>query len=354
MDAAAGLLGEAADAADPDVSAQASFALAILECHRGALFTESERKIASMLARLEEEGASSQTLAEGYLAHAQLLFWNGRTSELAEVGKRAREHAIRAEDTLLEGQALTKIGVGLFYGTASWTAAEAHARASLADAERLGQGMLDARQGIAGALAAQGRLDEARVLYEQHIATLQERGQSFRVLSSRQAFGFAELVGREFERAETELRPSWDGLGLLGERGYRSTVGALLAETLAEQGRLTEAASILDEAEEIAGEDDWLTAAHARWSRALVASKSGEHDVAVVLAREAAEIGDAHEYFPTRAHYWCGLARVLVAAGQDGEAHEALIETQRLTQIKGTAVYAQRVRELLDELDAVR
>jgi tetratricopeptide (TPR) repeat protein len=260
-------------------------------------------------------------------------------------------YAVRADDTMLEVEARTKIGIGTFYGPAQWAEVEAHARASLREADRLGPSMLGARQGLAGALASQGRFDEARDLYREHHEYLEERGQSFALLSSRQNPAVCELLAGDFERAEEHVRVTWDGLGLLGERGYRSTTGGILAEALAELGRLDEAAAIIDESEAIAGEDDWLTTAQCTWARALVALHSGDDEQAVVLARRATEVADTRDYINTRTHYWWGLARVLVAAGRDVEAREAMAETQKLAALKGSVVYEGRIRELAAQLD---
>jgi tetratricopeptide (TPR) repeat protein len=317
----------------------------------GAGFEESERKVSEQLEMAERAGAGATALAEGYLAYAQLLFWNGRTSELVDAGRKGLAQAVVAGDTLLEVDARTKIGIGAFYGSAGWSEVEAHARASLGEVDRLGNGMLGARVGLAGALAAQGRFEEARDFYRQHHEHLEERGQSFALLSSKQHAGVCELLAGDFERSEEHSRTTWDGLGALGERGYRSTTGGILAEALAEQGRIDEAVAILDEAERIGGEDDWLTTAQCTWARALVALHAADHEQAVTLARRATEVADSREYINTRTHYWWGLARVLVAAGRDGEAREAIAETQRLVELKGSVVYANRIRALAGELD---
>jgi tetratricopeptide (TPR) repeat protein len=255
---------------------------------------------------------------------------------------------------LLEGEALSKIGIGSFYGTRPWSEVEAHTRRTLAEVERLGQRMLDARQGLAGALAAMARFDEARAIYREHLATVEERGQSLKLLATRQHPAVAELLAGDFALAEAHARAAWDGLGSIGERGYRSTCGGILAEAIAEQGRGEEAGAILDEVDLIAADDDWLTSAQSSWARALIALHAGDLDAAVVLARRATEVADTREYYPTRTHYSWGLARVLVAAGRDGEAREAIAEAQRLSDMKGSVVYPARLRALLEQLEAVR
>ena len=67
----------------------------------------------------------------------------------------------------------------------------------------------------------------------------------------------------------------------LGERGFRSTLGALFALALVELGRRDEAEAILDEVEGLGTEDDWLTAACVDVVRARLATLDGRHDDAV-------------------------------------------------------------------------
>jgi class 3 adenylate cyclase/tetratricopeptide (TPR) repeat protein len=350
MAGAAELLRQAVESEGPDISARALFLLVVVECHLGALFEDGERAISERLAAAERLGADDRTLAEGHLAYGQLLFWNGRTGELVEVGRRAQAHARRAGDPLLEADAMTKIGIGMFYGTATWVEAEQQAREGLEAVERLGQAMLGARQGLAGAAAAQGRFEEARELYREHRAILEERGLSLQLASYGQNPAFAEILARNFEEAESHARRAWDNLGRLGERGYRSTTGAILAETLVEQGRLDEARAILEETDAITAEDDWLTIAHANWGRALIALRSGDHDRAVEHARRSTEVADSREYFNLRTYYWIGLGRVLVETGRDDEARDALAEAQRLANIKQSVLDQDRIRELVDRL----
>ena len=74
------------------------------------------------------------------------------------------------------------------------------------------------------------------------------------------------------------MREGWDGLGELGERGIRSTVGGYLGEMLARLGELEEAEAILDEAMSMSTPDDWVTVAQVMIGRAFVASGRGDHE----------------------------------------------------------------------------
>jgi class 3 adenylate cyclase/tetratricopeptide (TPR) repeat protein len=344
-------LDEAIRRGDRDVSARAVFVQTSLTAHiEGSEFGGPELRIRALLEELESDGADDRTLAEGHIAHAQLLFWLGRTTEMSEAARHAHEYAIRAGDAMLESEALAKLGAGLSYSAALWTELEAHASAALAQVDRLGRGILRAQLGLASAAAAQGRFEEARRLHAVHRAELAEQGLSFGVVSSAQHRVLCELLARDFDRAEAEGREGWDGLGRVGERGYRSTVGALLGEALVELGRVDEAIAIVDEAAGLSTEDDWLTVAHCDWVRALAASVSGDHDRAVPLARRAVEVADQREYVFTRTHYWVGLARVLVAAGRVDEARAAIAEAKRLAALKGTLAYDEVLRGLEQQL----
>jgi tetratricopeptide (TPR) repeat protein len=229
---------------------------------------------------------------------------------------------------------------------------EEHARAAIAEADRLGRSLLRARMELANAAAAQGRVEEARQLHALHREELVEQGQSFGIISSAQHRTTCELLAGDFVRAEAEAREGWDGLGRLGERGYRSTIGALLAEALVELGRLDEAAEIVEKAAKLTSDDDWLTVAHCNWARALGASVTGDHDRAIELAQLAVEEADKHEYYFTRSHYWVGLGRVLVAAGRADEAREAIAGARELCAIKGTTAYDEQLSRLEDQLAA--
>ena len=136
-------------------------------------------------------------------------------------------------------------------------------------------------------------------------------------------------------RAESLLRADWLVLGELGERGFRSTTGCLLAFVVAEQGRNDEAEQIVEEAEALTSEDDWLTFAFGACARAVVGQGRGQHDGAVAYARRGVELADATEYVLLQPWFYYELGRALVGAGRREEAADALQACVRLARIKG-------------------
>jgi tetratricopeptide (TPR) repeat protein len=250
----------------------------------------------------------------------------------------------------LEAEAYGEAGAGRFYGAARWTDVEEHARAVLAEEERLGPKMRGALLGLAGAATAQGRFEEARAYTEDFRRHLEERGDTFGIITAGMGAAERELVARDCHRAEEAARATWEGLGAIGERGFRSTVGGHLAQALVGLGRIEDAVAILDESEALGSEDDWVTVALVRYGRALIASASGEHDSAVALARGAVSVADERETLNFRAQLWLGLGRILLAADRRDEAREAIVEALRLAELKGSTVFVDEARALLAEL----
>ncbi len=197
----------------------------------------------------------------------------------------------------------------------------------------------------------QGHLSEARRISDAYIGDLRERGQLLGVYTHMLTRAEVEQACGEATGAEQSLRVGWDGLGVLGERGIRSTTGACLGELLARRGSLAEAASVLDEAMEISTPDDWVTVSQVILGRAFIASMSGDHGRAVALAGEAAAIAEEHEYLTIRVRLRLGQGEILLAAGSFEEARGALERVRDLSTRKGSTVLVARANELLARID---
>jgi class 3 adenylate cyclase/tetratricopeptide (TPR) repeat protein len=344
------VLTEAVDTADGDDAAIAFFARSLGRGHNpveGDTLASLEEEVRARLAGLEH--ASPLAYAEGYHALTRLLFWQGRTEEQLAAAKLARSFAREGGVSVLEGMCAGMIGTALIYGESSWNEYEAFARSLLDERDRLGRIVDNALSGLAVASSAQGRADESAQLFADYEAALIERGDEYAARTQGQNRGYGMYLVGEVEAAERIYRESWDALGEVGERGFRSTLGALLALALIDLDRRGEAEGILAEVEAITTDDDWLTVACADLVRARLATLDGRHDDAVEAARRAAGLGD-EGYFLLRPWFTTELGRALAAAGRDGEARDVLAEAIRVAHVKGSLVYVRRAEDVLGTL----
>jgi tetratricopeptide (TPR) repeat protein len=343
LDDAYATLDEVIERGDPDSSARAFFFRAYARGHGESLSAiELEVKIRERLAEVEH-AATDGTLAQGYLTLGWARYWDGRLGDAVEAAQLALQHARVAGERTIELDALRQLGAASLHGETPWGEA------------RLFADELDAAGGESGQARAfialmTGSVDEAREVARAYVQREQELGR--RLAADRLLTGYIELMAEDYLRAEPALRATWDELGEVGERGYRSTVGGYLGQVLARLGRLAEAADLLDEALSISTPDDWVTVASVLSGHALVASARGEHGEAVRLARESVDLVDAHEYLTMQQDYRLLLAEVLVAAGRVREAVEALARAREVAERKGSTFLVDRVDRLVAELDA--
>ena len=159
--------------------------------------------------------------------------------------------------------------------------------------------------------------------------------------------GYVEVLAGDLDAAASRFRQGYDGLGELGETGYRSTLGTMLADTLVDLGRDDEAERIIDECESIAQGDDFDPQARIRLVRARILARRGERDDAEQLAREGVAIYARCDYVDTQAHSLVTLAEVLRSAGKEDEARAHLLQAIELFERKGNLVFADRARNEL-------
>ena len=336
---------EAIGSADPDTSARAFFFKVYAQGHGESISPiELEREVRGVLAPIETT-ASDQTVAAGHLTLGWTLYWQGRLQAATEAGERAVVHARGAGKRSLEMDGLRLVGAGILHGEVPWPEAERWV-------DERPAGGPDPAILLSTAASLQGRTEEARQIIDQFVRDENERGRLLSALMVSLARGGLEMTAGEYDRAEEILRHGWDGLGEVGERGIRSTVGGYLGEVLARLGRLDEAEALLDEALSISTLDDWVTVSQVQIGRAFVASGRGEHERACELAREAVEIVDAREYVTIQQEIRLRNGEILVAAGRTGEARAALEHAREVAERKGSTVLVAQADELLAELDA--
>ena len=135
-----------------------------------------------------------------------------------------------------------------------------------------------------------GNIDEARDLYRRAAAMLADLGPSVTSSTLSTESSRVEALAGYFAAAERELRRDDLALAAMGERYYRSTVDALLAQVLVTLGNLDEAEAFSRKAEELADADDVSSQVFWRTARGRILARSGGATEGEALAREAVEM----------------------------------------------------------------
>jgi ATP/maltotriose-dependent transcriptional regulator MalT len=203
---------------------------------------------------------------------------------------------------------------------------------------------------VGGCLAAEeGRFGEARDLIARGRAILEELMPGRSGAAPSIYLGQVELFAGDPAAAEAALRPGYEALKRMGEKGFLSTLAAFLAEALCAQGRLAEAEELTAASDAAAGPDDVESQVRWRCVQAKVLGARGERDEAETIVREAVALADETDFLQTRADARVALAEVVGLVGRQDEAVEALTEALKLYEAKGIVVLAARTRTLLEE-----
>ena len=155
-----------------------------------------------------------------------------------------------------------------------------------------------------------------------------------------------ELLAGDPVAAEARLRDDQPMLEAMGADYLLSTVCALLAQALCEQGRLDEAEASLAVTRELAEEDDIESQAYLRRISAEIAVARGEGAAAVEMARDARDVLRAADAPVLLADALVTLGRALIAAGDEQAGRAALDEAIEAYDAKGDWVDAGKAREL--------
>jgi tetratricopeptide (TPR) repeat protein len=155
-------------------------------------------------------------------------------------------------------------------------------------------------------------------------------------------------LGRNDE-AEATLREGKAFLDRSGGTGFNSTVTSILATYVAEDGRIDEAAELLENARPMAAPDDFGATVPFGWASALVASAAGDHETARrEIDRALAEVSRT-DFLNFHADTLRIRAIVLLAAGRAAEAAATLDEAAALWEHKENVASLRRLRAWRDE-----
>jgi class 3 adenylate cyclase/tetratricopeptide (TPR) repeat protein len=274
---------------------------------------------------------------------------SGRYDLAADAATKVAEHARAAADHRLVGLGAMGYASTALHGPT--TAVDAILRCeALADEIR---GDRKAEAIILGKLAVlhamEGEFERARSLYQRANEILSDLGRSVTSSSTSVDWSRVELLAGNPEAAAAGLLADFDALDALGERYFRSTVAALLADVVFELGRRDDADHYAEVAERLADADDAYSQAAWRAIRAKLMADGGDASGAIETGRAAVAIAGATIDIDQHADMLVALATVYRRIGDPESAGPPLREALELYERKGNRVAADRVRRLLGE-----
>ncbi len=352
IDEARALLAEAATQADaagmPQVAAAARMERMMVRLHGGEAGNWSEATLQltdALIPTLERLDAHAE-LAQAWRLASMALHVCGKVGAATEAGTQLLKYGELCGDARMVARGALALAFGLLYG-------DTPVPQALGQCERLLQRGLADRQvaalvrcKLAQLLAMLGEFERARTEYRMARAVLDDLGEGMHAASTSMDLAVIELLAGEPAVAEQALRRDYQTLEAMGESFYLSTMAALLARAVRDQGRDEEALALTRTAESLAAEDDVDAQVLWRCARAPILARRGAADEAEALARAGLALALGTDVVPLRAESHAELASVLSISGRPGAA-QALAQAQRIYSAKGDRVSSAR-------LDAVR
>jgi len=254
--------------------------------------------------------------------------WDARADAL----ERALVHARRAPDVRDEASTITALlAQALYFGSTPVADAVARCEELLKDVggDRALRAALTSTLG--GLVAMQGDLERGSRLYGDAMAIYDELGLRFRRVARAHIGAQIALLGGDAAGAEHELRDALRALGEMGARGVHATLGAVLADILAEHGHDDEAEALCAEVAEVVAPDDLAPQVLRRAALARVHAHRDEAVEAQTVAAEAVRLTEEVGFPELR-------ARALLAAAEATGNGELLVEARRVYEAKGVLV----------------
>jgi ATP/maltotriose-dependent transcriptional regulator MalT len=200
--------------------------------------------------------------------------------------------------------------------------------------------------------AMNGELAAARDLLWRARATLRDLGRGRFVAATGLDLLRVELHGGDLEAAEREARADLEYLQRIGDSYALSTLAAMMARVVRDQGRDDDALTLTRIAEAASADDDIESQVCWRAVRAPIVARAGDLAAAEALARAAAELALATEAPMLQADAHAELAAVLHLAARPHDARAALAAALGSYEAKGNVVAAMRWRQWGEQLAA--
>jgi tetratricopeptide (TPR) repeat protein len=196
----------------------------------------------------------------------------------------------------------------------------------------------------------QGHFGAARRLTQNAIEQFRAMGHPTYAAATQHFLAWLELSAGQPANALPGLLEADTSLAEVGERSFRSTVQAILAEVYESLGDRDRARAAIESSDELGGEDDLLNIVITHAVRARLALSDGDLDAAERWARSAVERAFKTDNTFLQGNAQLALARVLSTLRRRDEASSNARAALELFQVKGDRPRADRAWELIAEL----
>jgi class 3 adenylate cyclase/tetratricopeptide (TPR) repeat protein len=201
--------------------------------------------------------------------------------------------------------------------------------------------------------AMRGRFAHARERYRRSHLALDELGLNVQLAAFQMYAGWAELLAGHAGVAERQLRMGYEALERMGEQTYLSTTAAFLARAVLAQGRDGEAARLTQVCEDLTSDDDAVTQAMWRGTRARLLARRDD-PAAERLARESVALSLESDCLNMQADALVDLAETLRLQQRHHESVGVLTEAIQRYEAKGNLASAHAVGLLVSAAPPVQ
>jgi class 3 adenylate cyclase/tetratricopeptide (TPR) repeat protein len=291
-------------------------------------------------------------LATTWLTLAQTDWLASRAAASEAAYWQALTHARRAGDGWLQLRILSALPSHLVHGPTPVDEGIRRCEELLAEAEGARLVESSVLRSLSRLHAMQGDFERARTEMARGIEILDDLGHKLEAEAARgHGTTFVEMLSGDLEELERVMRRSHEALDAMGEKGYLSTVAAILGTVLVDLGLLDEAERFVEESRESASPEDVASQVGWRWAHARVLARRGEAEAEAVI-REALALAEGTDFPNMKADTLVYLAEVLQLEGRPDEAALELDHAVAIYEAKGNVVSARTASAQLEKLRA--
>jgi DNA-binding SARP family transcriptional activator len=189
---------------------------------------------------------------------------------------------------------------------------------------------------MAGLYAMQDQIAVAHSTLDRAKSNLGLLGPTMTATGTEPAAFIAMLAGDPVT-AETHLRLGYESLNQMGEKGFLSTIAALLARAIVAQGteRNAEVSQLIEISLDAAAGEDLSAQIIGQGLAARLLADDGRHAEAVALASSAVALAVQTDLLSQHADALLDLAHAMASSGRVADAHAAATQALELYERKG-------------------